>query len=79
MGKELTEAKRKAIRKYDAANTRQIKLKLNLKTDAELLEWLDHVDNIQGYIKSLIDRDRHISPDIDSMLAEHTGVKVHRY
>lgn len=43
--------------KYDAANTRQIKFKFNLKTDADILQKLDSVDNKQGYIKDLIRAD----------------------
>ena len=42
---------------YDRANTRQIKFKLNLKTDADILERLDAVPNIQGYLKRLIRQD----------------------
>lgn len=52
-----TEAKKKANAKYDAANTRQIMLKLNTKTDADILEHLDSMDNKQGYIKGLIRQD----------------------
>lgn len=33
---------------------RQISLKLSPESDAVLLEYLDHVDNIQGLIKSLL-------------------------
>lgn len=40
--------------KYDKANTKQIKLKLNTNTDADILEYLDKVDNKQGTIKHLI-------------------------
>jgi len=43
--------------KYDAANTVQIRLKLNVKTDADIIERLNAVDNKQGYIKSLIRSD----------------------
>lgn len=57
MSKELTDAKRKAIKKYDAKSTRQIHLKLNLKTDADILEHLGKQDSIQGYIKRLIRED----------------------
>lgn len=46
-----------AQERYDKANTRQIKLKLNLKTDADILEKLDSVGNKQGYIKELIRKD----------------------
>ena len=57
MGTKLTDAKREAIKRYDAKNTKQIHLKLNLNTDAELLEWLAKQDSVQGYIKSLIKKD----------------------
>lgn len=57
MSKDLTDAKRAAIQRYDAANTKQIHLKLNLKTDANILEHLKKQKNIQGYIKELILRD----------------------
>ena len=43
--------------KYDKANTRQIKLKLNIGTDNDILEKLDKVPNKQGYIKALIRQD----------------------
>ena len=43
--------------RYDANNTRQIRLKLNTKTDADILKRLDSVENKQGYIKELIRRD----------------------
>lgn len=63
MGKKLTDAKRKAIKKYDAANTKQIHLKLNLKTDAQMIAWLDQKENVQGYIKDLIRSDMPIAGD----------------
>lgn len=43
--------------KYDKENTRPIKFKFNLKTDADILAKLDSVDNRQGYIKRLIRED----------------------
>ena len=52
-----TESQRKAIAKYDKANTRQIHLKLNLRTDADVIEALDKVESKQGYIKGLIRAD----------------------
>ena len=57
MSKELTDAKRRAILKYDSANTRQIHLKLNINTDADILAKLGEQKSIQGYIKSLIRKD----------------------
>lgn len=50
-------ASSKAQAKYDAANTRTVRLKLNIKTDADILERLDKVASKQGYIKELIRRD----------------------
>lgn len=57
MSKKLTDAKRRAIQKYDASNTKQIHLKLNLNTDADILEHLEQQENVQGYIKELIRED----------------------
>lgn len=52
-----TEAKKKANARYDKQHTRQIILKLNIKTDNDILKRLDQVGNKQGYIKSLIRKD----------------------
>ena len=52
-----SEAQRRAIAKYDAANTVQVKLKFNRVTDADILERLAEVGNRQGYIKRLIRED----------------------
>lgn len=52
-----TEAQRRAKDKYDAANTMQVKLKLNTKTDADIIAKLESVGNKQGYIKELIRND----------------------
>jgi hypothetical protein len=43
--------------RYDAENTRAIKLKLNIKTDADILAKLESVQSKQGYIKELIRAD----------------------
>lgn len=52
-----TEAQIKAQAKYDAKNTKQFHLKLNRNTDWDVIEKLDSVPNIQGYIKKLIRAD----------------------
>lgn len=52
-----SESMKKAIAKYDAANTTKITMKLNLKTDADILARLEAVGNKQGYIKRLIRED----------------------
>lgn len=43
--------------KYDAEHTTQVALKLNLKTDADILQALDQAPSKQGYIKQLIRAD----------------------
>ena len=52
-----SKARKAATRRYDEKNTRQIVMKLNLKTDDDILEKLDSVENRQGYIKALIRAD----------------------
>ena len=52
-----SEAQMRANAKYDAKATMQVKMKLNLTTDADIIEKLSSVDNKQGYIKSLIRAD----------------------
>ena len=42
---------------YDRENTKQIKLKLNRKTDLDIIEHLEQKKNTQGYIKELIRKD----------------------
>lgn len=51
------EAQKRATAKYDAANTRQITLKLNKGTDKDILDKLSSTGNRQGYIKDLIRAD----------------------
>lgn len=51
------ESQRRAKKKYDELNTIQVKLKLNKKTDKDILEMLEHCGNKQGYIKKLIRED----------------------
>ena len=55
-----TEAQKRAQKKYDEANRdkfRIVNLKLNRASDADIIDKLESVDNIQGYIKSLIRAD----------------------
>lgn len=53
----VSNARKRANAKYDASHTKQVKLKLNLETDKDILDWLDDMDNKQGYIKALIRAD----------------------
>ena len=51
-----SEAQKRAVAKYDEANTVQVKLKLNKGTDADIIALLDSIGNKQGLIKELIRR-----------------------
>ena len=42
---------------YDRENTTRVYIKLNNRTDKDILDKLDSVPNKQGYIKSLVRRD----------------------
>lgn len=55
--KERLESHRAAARKYDDASTKRVFIKLNINTDADILEHLDGIGNKQGYIKTLIRED----------------------
>lgn len=46
-----------AIEKYQKENIRRFVLKLNKKTDADLIKHLDKKKNRQGYLKELIKND----------------------
>lgn len=54
-------AQKRASAKYDKENTKGIYLKLNKTTDADIIEYLNNVDNVQGLIKDLLKR--HIAGD----------------
>lgn len=56
---------RKAIDKYDKNNTKQFKMKLNKKTDADIIEFLENQENIQGTLKELIRQEIKKSVDND--------------
>lgn len=50
----MTEAQKEASRRYDKKNCRVFTLKLNYKTDAELIKLLESRPNIQGYLKNIL-------------------------
>lgn len=50
-----SEAQKKATLKYDAKNTKQYHLKLNLIKDAALIKYLEKSGNIQGTIKAAME------------------------
>ena len=53
----MTPAEKRAKAKYDEKNTVQVKLKLNRKTDEDIIDALERSGNKQGYIKELIRAD----------------------
>lgn len=53
-GGNMTEARKRASKKYDAANTKTYSLKLNVNTDADIINMLSASENVQGYIKRLL-------------------------
>ena len=52
-----SEALKRAIKKYDENNTVRYYFKFNKRTDADIIEKLEVVENRAGYIKELIRRD----------------------
>ena len=54
-GEPTSEAQKRATRKYDTANTKQYHLKLNRKSDAAIIEYLENSGNIQGTIKAALE------------------------
>lgn len=57
MAKPVSEAHKRANAKYDETHTKQVKMKLNLKTDADIIARLEQQDKVQSYIKALIRAD----------------------
>lgn len=49
-----SKAQKEASKKYDKANTKGVYLKFNITTDKDILDHLQDVKNVQGYIKDLI-------------------------
>ena len=47
-------AQKQASAKYDRSNTKSVLLKLNIRTDADILLKLQETQNKQGYLKELI-------------------------
>ena len=53
----VSEAKKRANIKSDKKNAKYVTLKLNKNTDKDILEYLDTLDNKNGYLKNLIRQD----------------------
>lgn len=49
-----TEAQRRAIKKYNEKNTRFYGIRLNYNNDADMIEYLDRQDSVQGTIKAAV-------------------------
>lgn len=43
-----------AQKRYDKKNTKSFSLKLNYNTDADMIAFLEAQNNVQGFLKSLI-------------------------
>lgn len=52
-----TEAEIRSINRYNKANTVCVNIRLNKKTDADIINKLDNVPSKMGYIKGLIHKD----------------------
>lgn len=52
-----TKSEIKAATKYNAENTKLLQIRLNFKTDADILEHLETVSSKMGYVKELIRAD----------------------
>lgn len=53
----ISEAQKRATERYRKKSIKGVYLKLNINTDADILEKLGTVENVQGYIKNLIRAD----------------------
>ena len=53
----ITEAQKRATIKYEKENIKRIVLKLNIKTDNDIIQYLNTKDNINGYLKELVRND----------------------
>lgn len=51
------ESKIRAVNKFNKEKTKSVQLRLNLNTDADILEKLNRVPSKMGYIKRLIRED----------------------
>lgn len=50
----MTEAEKRAVKKYEDANIVRISVKLNKKTDGDIIAALEASNNKQGFIKESI-------------------------
>ena len=59
-----------ARRKYDEANTVQVKIKLNKKTDADIIAYLEASGNKQGTIKEALREKMALNEELDGETVE---------
>lgn len=63
----VSDAQKKATAKYQAVNRRRFQVVVNRKTEGDLLEWLEGVKNVSGYLKNLVREDMRTLSEMDSM------------
>lgn len=51
---KTSKAQLEAVARYDKQNTKQLHIKLNKNTDADLIQALESVESMQGLIKQLL-------------------------
>lgn len=56
--------------KYQKENITRVVLKLNKKTDADILEWIEGLDNKQGSIKEIIRSHIEYSQKVDDLIGQ---------
>lgn len=56
---KTSDAQISAVHKYNEKNTVSVMLRLNKKTDADIIQQLENVPSKMGYIKNLIRADIH--------------------
>lgn len=54
MAKYYSDSVKKATIKYEKSNIKRVVLKLNKKTDADIIEYLDQQKNVNGKLKDII-------------------------
>ena len=50
----ITEERKQKQREYDRKNTRTFCIKLNYNTDADLISMLESKENVQGFLKDIL-------------------------
>ena len=53
-----TQAQRRAQNKYEKKNIKRVVLKLNTRLDDDIIKHLEDKDNVNGYLKQLIRKDK---------------------